>query len=48
MVNNLRELILSISRLSMKEQNQKLYETLNKWMGDNEQVDDICLIGVKV
>lgn len=48
MYKQLKELLLSISELSMIEQKQKLLEALENWRGYNEQVDDICLIGVKI
>jgi len=48
MVKKMREYVLSISHLSMKEQHNKLSETFSSWKGDIEQVDDVCVIGVKV
>jgi serine phosphatase RsbU (regulator of sigma subunit) len=48
MVKKMREYILSISHLSMKEQHQKLNEVFTHWKGDLEQVDDVCVIGVKI
>ncbi len=32
----------------MPEQEQKLAEEFDKWKGSNEQVDDVCVIGVRV
>jgi serine phosphatase RsbU (regulator of sigma subunit)/Tfp pilus assembly protein PilF len=48
MIKRMREYLLSISNLPMKEQDQKLAAVLADWKVDLEQVDDICLIGVKV
>jgi len=48
MYKQLKELLLSISNLSMQDQKSKLLEALENWRGYNEQVDDICLIGVRV
>jgi len=48
MVKKMREYVLSISHLSMKEQHQKISETFTSWKGDMEQVDDVCVIGVRV
>jgi hypothetical protein len=31
----------------MKEQKEFLENTLESWMGDNEQVDDIQVIGIQ-
>jgi hypothetical protein len=46
--NKMREYVLSISHLSMQEQYQKLDEVFCNWKGDVEQVDDVCVIEVKV
>jgi serine phosphatase RsbU (regulator of sigma subunit) len=43
----LEELILSNSHLPMTEQRDLLSHTLNNWKGDNEQIDDILVIGMK-
>jgi hypothetical protein len=36
------------SHLPMQEQYQKFKETFTNWKGDIEQVDDVCVIGVKI
>ncbi len=43
-----KELIVSISHMSLMEQQQALYKEHIQWRDVNEQVDDICIIGVKV
>ena len=48
MVKKMREYVLSISRLSMKEQHQKIKEAFTNWKGDLEHVDDVCVIGVRI
>lgn len=48
MTKNLRELIVSISSLPMTEQRETLENTLKEWKGNLEQIDDICIIGIKV
>jgi len=48
MIKNLKNLFLSISHLPMKEQEQKLNEEFDAWKGNNEQVDDVCIIGVRI
>jgi tetratricopeptide (TPR) repeat protein len=48
MVKKMREYLLSISDLPMKEQLQELKETFNNWKGEMEQIDDVCVIGVRV
>jgi serine phosphatase RsbU (regulator of sigma subunit) len=48
MVKKMREYVLSISHLSMEEQHQKIKEAFNHWKGEIEQVDDVCVIGIKI
>jgi hypothetical protein len=31
----------------MKEQHESLDTTITKWQGDLEQIDDVCIIGIK-
>jgi serine phosphatase RsbU (regulator of sigma subunit)/Flp pilus assembly protein TadD len=44
----LKTLLLSIHHLPMKEQQIKIENSLEEWKGNLEQVDDICMIGVRV
>ncbi len=48
MTKQLKELLISIAPLQMAEQNEILKSSLNNWKGDLEQVDDVCLIGIRV
>jgi hypothetical protein len=32
----------------MEEQKTILNETFNSWKGDLEQIDDVCVIGVRI
>ncbi len=48
MTKQLKELLISIAPLQMAEQNEILKSSLNNWKGNLEQVDDVCLIGVRV
>jgi serine phosphatase RsbU (regulator of sigma subunit) len=45
---NLRKLLLSIQDQSMEKKKELLDEAFESWRGDLEQIDDVCLIGVKV
>lgn len=45
---NLKQLILDNNHLSMKDQMAKFQEEFDKWKGDFEQLDDVCLIGVRI
>ena len=44
----LEELLVSISHYPMGIQKQKLDEVFENWKGNLEQVDDVCIIGVKI
>ena len=46
--NQLENLLLSISAESLNVQKQKLENAFEKWRGNLEQVDDVCVIGVRV
>ena len=44
----LKELLLSITNEPMETQKQKLIDVFDNWKGNLEQVDDVCLIGVRI
>jgi serine phosphatase RsbU (regulator of sigma subunit) len=44
----LRELLHSLQQLPLKEQLAELDLNFEKWKGEFEQIDDVCIIGVKV
>lgn len=46
--SQLEKLLLSIQNKSMSEQREILNDTIEKWKGNLEQLDDICIIGVRV
>ncbi len=43
-----KQLLLSINSQPMNEQLNSLKNTFNQWKGKLEQVDDVCVIGVKI
>lgn len=45
---NFKNLLLKIHHLPMQNQLQELTSTFEKWRGDLDQVDDVCVIGVRV
>jgi serine phosphatase RsbU (regulator of sigma subunit) len=48
MIKNLKELLLTIAHIPMKEQEERMLAEFTAWKGENEQVDDVCIIGVRV
>ena len=48
MIKRMREYVLSISHLTMQEQYKKIDEVFMDWKGEMEQVDDVCVIGIKI
>jgi len=47
-VKAFRELLLGIQDKSMENQRLLIDETFENWRGSLEQIDDVCVIGVKV
>lgn len=43
-----RKLLLSIAELPIEKQHEVLYETIVKWQGGYEQLDDILIFGVNI
>jgi len=48
MIKRFKELLSSIQDKSMREQKEIIYKTIMDWKGNLEQVDDICVIGIRV
>jgi serine phosphatase RsbU (regulator of sigma subunit) len=46
--SQLKALLLSIYTKSMAEQKKIVLEVFNAWKGELEQVDDVCIIGLRV
>ena len=44
----LREILASIQNLSMQEQEKHLVKTFNEWKGNEIQVDDVLVIGIRI
>lgn len=49
-LRNLRKLVLDIQYLPLEEQKEKVRQTMEDWIGGekNEQIDDMCLIAIRV
>lgn len=43
-----RQLLGSLSELSMDQQKKELEFTFESWKGHNEQIDDVCVIGLRI
>ena len=43
----LKELLYTVHQKTMPEQKQKLNDEIEKWKGNLEQVDDICVMGIR-
>ena len=48
MTGRFKELLLSISEKTMSEQKEILQKTFNDWQGEQEQVDDVLVIGIRI
>ena len=45
---NLKKLLLDFQSESMEKQNKIVESTFEKWKGQFEQIDDVCLLGFKI
>lgn len=45
---NMKEMFLKNQTLSMPEQQRIFDETFEKWKGGLEQIDDVCVVGIRV
>ena len=48
MTKKFKEILVSIQNLTMPKQQAYLVDFMEEWRGDNEQIDDILVIGVRV
>jgi len=45
---NFKKLLLSVQPESMENQKKLIEETFDSWRGSHEQIDDVCVFGVRV
>jgi len=45
---NFKKLLLSIQHEEMSKQKQLIDKAFEDWKGNNEQLDDVCVIGVRI
>ncbi len=43
-----KKLLLSTHSLAFNEQQQFIEKTFNNWMGELEQLDDVCIMGINI
>jgi serine phosphatase RsbU (regulator of sigma subunit) len=48
MSKRLKELLVTNYELPMQEQKEILEKTLNTWIGNSEQIDDITVMGIRI
>ncbi len=48
MYTQLKKVLLSIQNQNMQEQKTTLLKAFEDWRGEHEQVDDVCVIGIKI
>jgi len=48
MTRRFREALLSIRQEPMDKQRAALMRIIDDWKGKNEQVDDICVVGIRI
>jgi len=47
-MHRFKELLLSIQKESMERQKLLLENAFNSWRGDIEQIDDLCVVGIRI
>lgn len=48
MYKQFKELLISIANQPLEKQKEKLAQVFGDWKGDLEQIDDVCVIGVRI
>jgi len=43
-----KKLFLEIHQEDMEKQHEILISRFNEWKGDEKQIDDVCVIGVRI
>ena len=47
MAGKFKKLLISISELAPQKQRMALEKEFNEWKGNQEQIDDVCVIGFR-
>jgi hypothetical protein len=48
MTKRLKNILLSIQGKGMSEQKEVLAQEFQNWKGDKEQIDDVCVMGIRI
>ena len=48
MLSRLKKLLIKISKEDENQQLNFIENEFNSWKGDNEQIDDVCLMGLRI
>ena len=48
MKKKFKELVTSVQNKPMQEQKEIIEKFFDTWKGNTEQVDDVCVIGVRI
>lgn len=46
-LSRMRQLLSDVAEFPMTDQHSKVLSTFEKWKGDRDQIDDVCIIGLK-
>ena len=45
---NFKKLLLSIQEETLEKQKQLIHDAFESWRGNNDQIDDVCVVGIRV
>ena len=48
MFSRLKKLLIKVSNEDVNQQLNLIESEFNSWIGDNEQIDDVCLMGLRI
>jgi serine phosphatase RsbU (regulator of sigma subunit) len=48
MARGLKQLLLSVQSLDMEQQQERIKQFFHEWKGPGEQIDDVCLMGIRM
>ena len=45
---NFKKLLLSIQEETLEKQKELIHDAFESWRGNNDQIDDVCVVGIRV